>query len=171
MRKTLTALSIVLVLVGAAAGCGDDDDDDGGAVASGGDTETTETTETTESTETTETTEAPAENSGGGDVEGRAVDLVAVNFAFDPAHIDAEAGETLAVTFTNEDSTDHTFTSSDPEVGETLEGGGETTFSVTVPDSGVIEYHCAIHPQMTGTIGAASGGSASSAPPAVDEGY
>jgi plastocyanin len=94
-----------------------------------------------------------------------------VNFAFDPEHIDAEAGETLAVTFKNEDGTDHTFTSTDPEVGETLGGGEETTFSVTVPDSGVVEYHCAIHPQMTGTIGTESEGSASSAPSAVDDGY
>jgi plastocyanin len=139
MRKTLTALSLALVLV--IAGCGDDDDDDGGTVAA-------------------DETDDDAGDAGGtveegsGDAEGRAVELVASNFAFEPAHIDAEAGEQLAITYRNEDGTDHTFTATDPEVGETVAGGEEATFSVTVPESGVLEYHCAIHPQMTGTIGA-----------------
>lgn len=140
MRKALTALGLVLVLV--AAGCGNDDDGDD-AVASSG------------------TTEA---SGGGGDVEGRPVQLTARGFAFDPARIDAEPGEVLAITYRNEDGTTHTFTSTDPEVGETIEGGDEVTFSVTVPESGTIEYQCAIHPSMTGTIGAGGGSAAGAAP-------
>jgi plastocyanin len=150
MRKTLTALSIVLVLL--AAGCGDDGDDDG-TVAS-------------------DSSDSTASTAGGSsqEVEGRPVEIVASGFAFEPDQIDAEPGEVLAITLKNEDGTDHTFTSSDPEVGKTVAGGAEASFSVTVPESGSMEWHCAIHPQMTGTIGG-EGGSASSVAVTSDDGY
>lgn len=156
MRKTLTALSIALVLV--AAGCGDDDDS--GTVASD------------DTDETTEDTAADEAEGGGSEAEGRPVELLATGFAFDPEHIDAEPGEVLAITYVNEDGTDHTFTSTDPEVGETVAGGEEASFSVTVPESGSMEFHCAIHPEaMRGTIGAEEGAAARADVTPVEDGY
>ena len=74
----------------------------------------------------------------------REVEVVAGDFAFDPAEIQAEAGEDLAIVLTSEDIL-HDFTIDELDVhvaadaGETAEGGisdlepGEYTFYCSVP--------------------------------------
>jgi plastocyanin len=70
-------------------------------------------------------------------------------FAFSPATLNISIGTT--VTWTNEDSVNHTVTS--PSAGfdsGTLANG--TTFSHTFNAAGDFEYHCTIHSSMVGHI-------------------
>ncbi|MFE6049139.1 cupredoxin domain-containing protein [Kitasatospora sp. NPDC056446] len=72
------------------------------------------------------------------------------NFAFEPAAVTLQPGET--VTVTNEDSTAHTLTASDKSFDTgTLAPGATATF--TAPQqSGAHPYICTIHPFMHGTL-------------------
>lgn len=71
------------------------------------------------------------------------------DFAFDPADISATVGQT--VTFTNNDSAPHTATLDDDScTTENLNQGdsGGLTFNA----AGTYPFHCAVHPDMKGTI-------------------
>lgn len=68
------------------------------------------------------------------------------NFAFSPATVTIAKGGT--VTWTNKDSTTHTVTFADGS--SDLAGGA--TFSKTFNDAGTFDYHCSIHPSMTGKV-------------------
>jgi plastocyanin len=121
-----------MTLVLGLAACGDDDDD-GGAVS--GDVTTT----------------APADTGGGGggDSAGASADVSMSNFAFDPDQVTVSAGG--EITISNEDSTTHTFTSDDGGFDVQVSGGEQG--SATAPDeAGDYEFHCTIHPNMTGTL-------------------
>lgn len=83
---------------------------------------------------------------GGGGGGGTSVSIA--GFAFDPSTIQVSGATTL--TITNDDETTHTFTLDDGSVDEEI-GAGETV-EVTVDVSETTGFHCAIHPQMTGTI-------------------
>jgi plastocyanin len=69
------------------------------------------------------------------------------NFAFDPQVVKIAAGG--SVTWTNQDGTTHTVTFSDST--QTLSNGASYTKKFDTP--GKYEYHCTIHPSMTGTVG------------------
>lgn len=102
------------------------------------------------------------EGAGGGD--SGAVEVTAANFAFTPVLISVEAGSQVELTFTNDDDTQHSFTSDALAVDLAVDGGSSDSTTFTAPDSGVAEFHCKFHPTMTGTIatngsGAGSGGS------------
>lgn len=141
MRKTLTALGLVavLALVGAACSSDDDGSEDVSASDAGGGTSST--------------TAADQGDSSSG--EGRAVDVTAQDFEFDPSTIEAEPGEVLEITFTNEGNAPHTFTTEDDQADEEVQPGDSTTFTVSVPDSGTLAFECRFHAGsgMTGTIG------------------
>jgi len=70
-------------------------------------------------------------------------------FAFVPQTLRVATG--TKVTWTNNDSVNHTITSNDNlfESGTISKGA---TFSFTFTQSGTFEYHCKIHPSMTGKI-------------------
>jgi len=74
------------------------------------------------------------------------------DFAFTPSSITVKKGTT--VTWTNQDSTPHTVTSSGSGEkamdSQDLAQGG--TYSVTFDTAGTYEYFCTIHPNMTGTV-------------------
>jgi plastocyanin len=134
--RTLTAAGAAVVLALAFTACGDDDDDD-----AGGD-------------DTTEETAAPADDAEGGEEEsggsgGGAGDVTIVNFAFTPEELTVASGDSVAVS--NEDSTTHTFTSDDGGFDLSLAGGESGEVEVTA-EAGEYEFHCTIHPSMTGTI-------------------
>jgi plastocyanin len=81
------------------------------------------------------------------------------NFAFSPQVLTVKVGDT--VTWTNSDSAGHTVTSTTPAgvlASGTLQNG--QTFSFTFTKAGKFDYHCAIHPSMTGTIVVAEAGQA-----------
>lgn len=69
------------------------------------------------------------------------------NFSFNPATITVKAGDT--VTWTNDDSTTHTVTSSAFNSGP-LDPG--KTFSFTFATAGTFDYACTIHPNMKGQV-------------------
>ena len=72
------------------------------------------------------------------------------NFAFDPPTVTAKVGDT--VTWTNNDSTQHTATvKSDPScTTPNLDGGASS--GITFTQAGTYDYQCKIHPTMTGKV-------------------
>lgn len=73
------------------------------------------------------------------------------NFAFSPVNISVKAG--TKVTWTNNDSATHTITETDNQTGPNsgnVSPGSSYSFTFTKP--GIYHYHCAIHPDMTGSV-------------------
>jgi plastocyanin len=91
------------------------------------------------------TTTTGGTSSGGASGGGVAVSMK--NFAFNPSSISAAVGD--VVTFTNEDSVDHTVNIDGVEKGTVSPGG---TLKWTADKAGTFPLKCSIHPQMTGTI-------------------
>ncbi|HWH23925.1 MAG TPA: cupredoxin domain-containing protein [Candidatus Limnocylindria bacterium] len=88
-------------------------------------------------------TPAPPAN---GDAEAR-VDIV--DLAFEPPTIDVATG--ASVTWTNNGDLPHTVTFDDIDVDSgNLPAGA--VFTQSFGSAGSFRYHCAIHPQMTGTV-------------------
>lgn len=77
----------------------------------------------------------------------KTVEVTIQNFAFSPDSVTISSGDT--VKWTNMDSTAHTITGNDFSSGNLNKGDSyENTFS----KAGTYEYHCSIHPSMTGTV-------------------
>jgi len=76
--------------------------------------------------------------------------VVIQNFTFTPANITVPMGTT--VRWTNRDSAPHTVTgdTSGGPMSGTLEPG--ESYSFTFSKGGTYNYHCTIHPMMTGTV-------------------
>ncbi|HEU5004830.1 MAG TPA: cupredoxin family copper-binding protein [Candidatus Saccharimonadales bacterium] len=73
------------------------------------------------------------------------------NMAFSPADITVKKGTT--VTWTNNDSIEHTVTENDGKNGPSappLASG--KSYSFTFNETGTFNYHCSIHPEMTGSV-------------------
>lgn len=71
------------------------------------------------------------------------------NMAFSPASITVKKGTT--VTWTNNDSVDHTVTAGNNGFDSGLLSKGES-FEFTFNTVGTFQYHCTVHPNMTGTV-------------------
>jgi plastocyanin len=122
-RLTLILAAAALVVVA----CGDDD-------------------ATTTTTPATPTTAATTPTTGG---PGAGAAVTVQGFAFSPDDLTVSAGTT--VTWTNQDGFDHTTSADDDTWNGALSGGGGS-FEFTFHTAGTFEYHCNIHPTMTGTI-------------------
>ena len=70
-------------------------------------------------------------------------------FAFDPATVTVKVG--TAITWTNQDSAEHTITSDkgDWDSGKTAQGG---KYTHTFDQAGTFTYHCSVHPSMKGSV-------------------
>ena len=93
----------------------------------------------------TPTASAPAAKSSSGTTEARIA-----GFAFSPADLEVKVGD--EITWTNDDADTHTVTATsgaDFDSGSLAQGA---TFSFKAEKAGTIEYFCAIHPAMKGTI-------------------
>ncbi len=83
------------------------------------------------------------------------------NRGFTPENITVVLGRNNTVTWTNNDSTIHTVTSTTVPAGATpfdsgyLNTGDKYTYTFTAP--GVYEYHCQLHPWMIGFVTVKSG--------------
>jgi plastocyanin len=82
-------------------------------------------------------------------VDGASAEVTILNFAFDPAELEIEAGTT--VTWTNDDSVPHTATADDGAFDTGILRTGESA-SHRFDTRGTFPYICALHPSMTGTI-------------------
>jgi plastocyanin len=71
------------------------------------------------------------------------------NFTFDPPTITVKAGAT--VTWVNADDIPHVVSEKNGAFRSNALDTNDT-FTQTFPTAGTIEYFCAIHPHMTGTI-------------------
>jgi plastocyanin len=78
---------------------------------------------------------------------GSAVSIA--NFSFQPATITVAVGST--VTWTNNDSTNHTVTADDGSFKSGPIAAG-ATFSQAFAKAGTFAYHCSIHTSMTATV-------------------
>ena len=98
---------------------------------------------------------ASAAAGGGGapcapsDTAGTVTDKIA-NFAFDPPQITAKVGDTI--TWTNSDSTGHTATVDSNETCTTTTLASGASGGITFTQAGSYDFHCKIHPNMTGKI-------------------
>ena len=106
-----------------------------------GQTQPAQTTTTTTTTSSTTTTGIPAVTSA------KTVTVSVVNFSFNPATLTINKGDT--VTWTNNDSVPHQIAGA-PLQGQVMSKG--QTYSFTFNTTGTFNYHCAIHPSMTGSI-------------------
>jgi plastocyanin len=73
------------------------------------------------------------------------------NYYFDPTVIKGSPGQTLQIKFENESKTLHNFTLDGKDMGD-VQPGKDGTFTVTFPQSGVLEFHCKYH-QTNGMVG------------------
>jgi plastocyanin len=91
-------------------------------------------------------------NANNGSQAPTATDKVTVqNFAFSPANITITKGTT--VTWTNNDSVAHTIVETDGKSGPNSSSVNPgSSFTFTYSQAGTYQYHCSIHPQMTGTV-------------------
>jgi len=134
---SLGALCVVALAM-ALAGCG------------GTSSATTSPSATTPPAATTAPTTAPTATTGGQSGGGAAVSIV--SFGFNPASLTIKAGTT--VTWTNTSTIGHTSTSDSGSAVSWDSGdlNSNGTFKFTFTKAGTYTYHCAIHPNMMGTI-------------------
>ena len=92
-----------------------------------------------------ETTTSATTSTGG----ERGAQVVMKNLAFDPATVTIKVGE--SVTWTNQDSTNHTVIADNGEF-ESSDLDQDATFTFKFDKAGTFPYHCSIHPTMKGTV-------------------
>ena len=88
-------------------------------------------------------------NSSSSNVNNNPNSVSIANMAFNPKGITVKAGTT--VTWTNNDVMTHTVTADNDSFNSGNIPSG-SVFSFTFSTAGVFNYHCSIHPSMTGTI-------------------
>jgi plastocyanin len=90
---------------------------------------------------------APNATAGGGTAAPGKVSIA--GFAFSPANLEVKAG--TEVTWTNDDSTQHTVTADDGAFSSPGIDPGKS-YSFTFQKAGTYKYHCSIHPSMVGQV-------------------
>jgi plastocyanin len=127
------------VFVLTAAACSSNDNGASGSTGGGAQSSSAPT-----STETS----SGAEGEGGGG--GGSPDLVAEDFEFSPTDVSASSGSTLTVK-NDAPSTPHTFTVEGTKIDQSLDPDTEYHVKINLKP-GTYDFHCTIHPQMTGTL-------------------
>jgi plastocyanin len=82
-----------------------------------------------------------------GDANAKTIDVVIEHFAFTPASIEVEAGDT--VVFTNRDIAPHTATAADGS-WTTMDIASGRSEAIVVRTNGAAAYFCKYHPLMKG---------------------
>jgi len=134
MRKMLvlvTVLAVLAVAVVLVSGCGKS-------------TTTTPTVPTTP-----KSTPSTTPSSGGANV-------TIADFSFSPATVTVAVG--TKVTWKNTGATDHTVTGTGWDSGNIASG---SQYSKTFDTAGTFDYHCSIHPTMTGKVIVTASGTSS----------
>jgi plastocyanin len=128
MSRVLAGFVVIVTTLGLAA-CGDDDDDDGAVATSAG---------------------ASATTVASGGEQTNAITITVSGNAFDPNTATATAGK-VVFNVTNQDSVKHTFTIDGTDVDIALDPNGSGSAEAEL-DAGTYQWHCKIHPSMTGTL-------------------
>jgi plastocyanin len=136
MRKMLLVMVAALALVGAA--CSSSNDTGGPTGTTGGTTGSTGST--------SGCTAANAVDLSGDDP----FTVTIQDFAFDPPCFKAASASTITVD--NKDGTTHTFTIEGTQVDVTIDGGQTFNGESGNLAPGSYDFHCNIHPTMTGTV-------------------
>jgi plastocyanin len=84
-------------------------------------------------------------NKGTKVVSGTSVSVALADFAFTPTYIEAKPGTKLTVQLKNTGTTTHTFTIASPATDKSLVPGSSGTVTVTVPQSGSLNFYCRFH--------------------------
>ena len=160
--RVVAALAVIVLV---AAAC---NKDDGNSSAAGGTTTTGSTSASTGSSGTSGSSGASGSSGsgryGGGGSNGdsgsmdsddnggesEAIDITANNYAFDPTTLSVKSGAELYLKNANA-NTPHTFTIDGTDVDVSLEPLKTEDVDVDL-DPGTYDFHCKIHPQMTGTL-------------------
>jgi plastocyanin len=79
-----------------------------------------------------------------------AVSVKIASFAFDPATVTAKVGDVIS--WTNNDTVQHTATVKDNETCTTPALATDASGGITFSEAGSYDFFCKIHPQMTGKI-------------------
>jgi plastocyanin len=79
-----------------------------------------------------------------------AVSVTIADFAFSPASVTAKVGDVIS--WTNNDSVQHTATVKSTEACTTPELAKDASGGITFSQAGSYDFFCKIHPQMTGKI-------------------
>jgi plastocyanin len=75
--------------------------------------------------------------------------LEADDFYFSPTFVKVKPGEKVTITFKNEGSATHTFTSTGLSMDKQVSPGKSTKFTLTVPSTGdAFQFHCNFHEGM-----------------------
>ena len=83
------------------------------------------------------------------------------DFYFEPADAAVQPGDTIM--WVNEGNTPHTVTSDDGQFDSEVLNPGES-FMLTFPEAGTFNYHCEIHPSMTGSVSVGAAGEGGGTP-------
>ena len=92
-------------------------------------------------------TNATTNGTSAAPMQGKIIEVSIQNFAFEPSSVTISAGDT--VKWKNLDSVAHTIKGTD-FASEALNSGD--SFSHTFTQAGTYDYHCSIHPSMTGVV-------------------
>ncbi|HVL32913.1 MAG TPA: cupredoxin domain-containing protein [Actinomycetota bacterium] len=134
-------LSIVLVLTGALTACGDDAGSRGAGRPSA-------TTGARTSSPGGSVEDTPANARGSVDLgsgSAPSLEMEMNDFYFKPTFVKAAPGARVAVTLRNDGKAPHTFTVEEQSVDLLVEPATTATASVTLPPSGILEFHCTLH--------------------------
>lgn len=90
-------------------------------------------------------------------VSGDELEVELDQFYFEPTVIKGPAGQKVTLELRNEGSTRHNFSLTDQNVDQDVAGGEDQKVTVTIPQSGVVEFFCKYHKSlgMVGELSAA----------------
>ena len=143
INRLVLVIALLALLAGAlaASACG------GGTKAKATPAATAKaTTQATQAAATPKATAQATQAAATPGAQGASVD--AKNFAFEPKTVTIKVGQT--VTWTNQDSVTHTVTGDGGIDSGDLSKG--ESYSKTFDTAGTFNYHCSIHPSMTGQV-------------------
>jgi plastocyanin len=67
------------------------------------------------------------------------------DFYFEPTVIQGKPGQTVKLELKNEGGTEHNFSIDDQKIDQDVEEGEDASVTVTIPQSGAVEFYCKYH--------------------------